>query len=71
MVQGIMDKPKVKVIAEIKISVDTEAEKVQAIKDILLKAGLLVDIEGREITILERVLNGQYPQITKTTSYPD
>ncbi len=49
-----MERQELKVIAEVKIRDDTDAEKVQAIKDILIRAGLLIDIDGREITILEK-----------------
>ncbi len=56
--QGIMER--LKVIAEVKVEPEATAEQLQAIKNILIKAGLLVDIDGREITILERVLNGQH-----------
>ena len=45
---------KIRIIAEIKVSQDTEAEKLQALKEILIKAGLLVEIDGRDIIILER-----------------
>ena len=71
MVLGIMERTNMKVIAEIKISDGTGAEKMQALKDILVKAGLLVDIDGCEITILERVLNGQHNQGAGVTGHPD
>lgn len=46
---------KLKIIAEVKLSEKTGPEKAQAIKNIFIKAGLIVKTDGLEIIIYEKL----------------
>ncbi len=45
---------KVKKLAEVKVEDSVSIEEIQAIKDILIRAGLMVETEDRNIFILSK-----------------